>query len=253
MAETLRLELRAVAAGLSFLTRAPVGRLVAVDGDDVARSGPAFPVVGAAVGAVVGAVALALSGPLPPLAAGGLALAAGAVVTGAFHLDALADCADALGAFDRERALAIMRDHQIGAYGAVALFLDLLVKASLLAALSGGARVVAVAAAAGACARAMPVALGALLPYARAAGGTGASMAGGSKLRAAIAVALAAAIAVAARGSEGAAILGAAAAVAVLSGLFWRRRIGGVTGDVLGATAELAELAGLAVGAALIL
>ena len=253
MADALRLELRAVAAGISFLTRVPVGRLVAVGGDDVARSGPAFPLVGAAVGAAVGAVAFGLSGPLPPLAAGGLALAAGAVLTGAFHLDALADCADALGAFDRERALAIMRDHQIGAYGAVALFLDLLVKASLLAALSGGARVVAVAAAAGACARAMPVAVGALLPYARASGGTGASMAGGSKLRAVIALALAAALAVAVRGANGGAILGAAGVVAVLSGLFWRRRIGGITGDVLGATAELAELAALAVGAALIL
>ena len=70
MAEAFRLELRAVAAGISFLTRVPIGRLVAVDGDDVARSGPAFPLVGAAVGAAVGAVAFGLSGPLPPLASG---------------------------------------------------------------------------------------------------------------------------------------------------------------------------------------
>src|SRR5438105_10756168 len=141
-------ELRALAVALSFLTRVPVGRWIDLDGDDVARAGAVFPVVGAGVGAAVGGTTAALAEPLSPLLAAGLALAVGAVLTGALHLDALADTADALGARTRERALEIMRDHALGAYGAAALALDLLVKAAALAALARHERVLAVAVAA---------------------------------------------------------------------------------------------------------
>src|SRR3954468_17193195 len=99
---------RAFAGALAFLTRVPIGRWVVLDGADVARGGAFFPVVGAGIGAAVGAVA-SLGG----LLAAVLAVTAGAVLTGALHFDALADTADALGARTRERALAIMRDHQI--------------------------------------------------------------------------------------------------------------------------------------------
>ena len=112
------LELRAAAAALAFLTRIPVGRWLDLDGDDVGRARLAFPLVGAAVGAAVGAIAAALAGPFSPPLAAAIALVAGAVLTGALHLDGLADTADALGAHSRERALEIMRDHSIGTYGA---------------------------------------------------------------------------------------------------------------------------------------
>src|SRR5437588_5873798 len=149
-------ELRALAAALSFLTRVPVGRWIDLDGNDVARAGAVFPVVGAGVGAAVGGTTAALAEPLSPLLAAGLALAAGAVLTGALHLDALADTADALGARTRERALEIMREHTIGSYGAVALVLDLILKAGALASLPAPGELLRVAIVAGAVSRAAP-------------------------------------------------------------------------------------------------
>src|SRR5581483_6204617 len=120
---------RAALAAVAFLTRVPVGRVVELDGADVARGAALFP--------LVGATAFGLARVVPSLAAAGIALAVGALLTGALHLDGLADTADSLGAHTRERALEIMRDHAIGAYGAAAVALDLLVKAAALAALAG--------------------------------------------------------------------------------------------------------------------
>src|SRR5689334_3067727 len=126
---------RAAAAAVAFLTRLPVGRLAELDGEDVGRGAPLFPLVGGALGAAVGGLAALLHGPLPALPAAAVAITAGTLLTGALHLDALADTADALGGDSRERALEIMRDHAIGAFGATALALDLLVKVTALAAL----------------------------------------------------------------------------------------------------------------------
>ncbi|MDX6516540.1 MAG: adenosylcobinamide-GDP ribazoletransferase, partial [Gaiellaceae bacterium] len=84
---------RALVAALSFLTRVPVGGSLVLDGDDVARGGVAFPLVGAGIGAAVGGIATALAHSLTPLLAVALALAAGTLLTGALHLDALADSA----------------------------------------------------------------------------------------------------------------------------------------------------------------
>src|SRR5262245_48108304 len=157
---------RPLPAAVAFLTRIPVGG-ASFD----PRTGAAlFPVVGAGVGAAVGGTAYGLARIVPPLVAAGAALAVGALLTGALHLDGLADTADALGTRSREAALAIMRDHAIGSYGAVALVLDLLVKAAALAALAGRSRVVLEALAAGALSRAVPVVLGLLLPDVRREG-----------------------------------------------------------------------------------
>src|SRR5712691_8323609 len=133
--QAVRNELRGLAAALALLTRVPVGRSVVLDAADVARGAAYFPLVGAGVGAVVGGVTAALCNPLTAPLAAVLGLGAGALLTGALHLDALADTADALGATTRERALEIMREHAIGAYGAVAIGLDLLIKAGALTAL----------------------------------------------------------------------------------------------------------------------
>jgi cobalamin 5'-phosphate synthase/cobalamin synthase len=242
--------LRAAAAAVAFLTRIPVGRAVVLDAGDVARGGAAFPLVGAAVGAAVGGTAEGLVHILPALAAAGVALALGALITGALHLDALADMADALTA-GRERALAIMRDHAIGAYGASALVLDLLVKAAALAALAAHRHAVPFAIAAGALGRAAPVALGAALPGVRG-DGAGASFAGRvSRAVALIATASAAAICLAAGGLHGLELVGIAIAATLGLGLFTLRWLGGVTGDTLGATAELVETITLVSAAAL--
>src|SRR4249919_1223005 len=151
---------RAPVAAVAFLTRVPVARLVALDGADVARGAALFPLVGAAIGAAVGGTAYGFARVVPPLVAAGIALAVGALLTGALHLDGLADTADALGASSHDRALEIMRDHATGAYGATAIALDLLVKGSALGGLAGQRAVIAYAIAAGALSRAVPVALG---------------------------------------------------------------------------------------------
>src|SRR6266478_2832608 len=158
---------RAAVAAVAFLTRLPVGRLLPLGGDDVARGAVLFPVVGAGIGAAVGGTAAGLVRVVPPLAAAGIALAVGALLTGALHLDGLADTADALGARTRTRALEIMRDHATGAYGATAIALDLVVKASALSVLAEGRAVVVYAIAAGSLSRAVPVLLGLALPSVR--------------------------------------------------------------------------------------
>lgn len=236
-----RAELRALAASVCFLSRLPLGRWIAVDGQDVARAGAVFPLVGAGIGAVVGAVAFALAHVLSPWLAGVLALAAGAVLTGALHLDALADSADALGARSRERALEIMRDHAIGSYGAVAIALDLLLKAGALSALVAHGDVVRAAVSAGALSRATPVLLACVLPCARADGGLAAPLAQAGVRRASVALVLAATVAIAVAGWRGAAVATAAAALTLVLGLAMRRWLGGFTGDTLGAAVELVE------------
>jgi adenosylcobinamide-GDP ribazoletransferase len=246
-----RPELRGAAAALAFLTRVPVGRRLRLDGGDVARAGPAFPLIGAGLGAVVGGIAAILAAPLSPLMAAGLALAVGTLLTGALHLDALADTADALGAGSRQRALEVMRDHAVGAYGAVAIALDLLLKAAALAALARDDHVLAFAIAAGALSRALPVPLAAALPHARPGEGLALSLTGTASARAVAAAAIAASIAGLAAGLDGLVLAVCAAIVAVSLGVGFGRWLGGVTGDALGAAVELGETAVLIVAVAL--
>ncbi len=245
--QALRAEARGLAGAVAFLTRVPVGRWIAFDGADVARGGMFFPLVGAGIGAAVGGIADGLDGSLTSVLAATIGVAVGAVLTGALHVDALADTADALGAWTRERALEIMRDHAIGAYGAVALALALLAKVAAIAALATGGHALRFAVCAAAAGRVVPVALSAALPYARAGEGLGRVLAGGSWARVVVAAAIAAGFCV---WLHALVLLAAAAGVAIVVGIGAQRWLGGVTGDVLGASAELAELAALVVAVA---
>ena len=156
-----------------------------------------------------------------------------------------ADTADAVGGRSRERALAIMRDHAIGTYGAGALVLDVLVKAAALASLAGRSRVVLEALAAGALSRAVPVVLALALPPVRA---DGAGAAFHVAPRAVIiAIVLAAALAIPADPL----LIAVAAAGAVVMGAWLHWWLGGHTGDTLGAAVELAETAVLVAAAGL--
>jgi adenosylcobinamide-GDP ribazoletransferase len=222
-----------VREAVAFLTRLPVG-----GGRLSPRAALFFPVIGAALGALVGAVAL--SGVASPLVAAALAVALELVITGALHVDGLADSADGLAGRDREHALAIMRDHAIGAYGASALTLGLLAKT---AALAEHDELLPIAAAY-ALSRAAPLPLAAALPYARA-DGTGRAL---DRLPAWIA---AAGVALAVAAGLAAPVTIAAAAV-VVAVVWWlaRRRLNGVTGDVLGAAVELTATATLVVAIA---
>ncbi len=243
---------RAPLAAVAFLTRIPLGRWAELGPDDVGRGTAFFPLVGAAVGAVGGLVAEGLEGPLPAIAAGGLGVGLAACLTGALHLDALADSADALGAPTRERALEIMRDSRIGSFGAVALALALLVESSLLGAAAVERNAVVVFAVAGALSRAASPPLARLLPYARTEGGPGSVLSGRTPLAAvALAMLVAAGLAVGLLGWDGAAAAAVVAGVAAAGGITGRAWIGGITGDTLGAVTQVAEIGALAMLVAL--
>lgn len=238
-------------AAVAFLTRLPIGRIVPVDGRDVARAVPLFPVVGGAVGAAAGLTADLLAGPLPPLVAAAIAVGVAALLTGAMHLDALADTADGLGASTRARALEVMRDPTIGTFGATALAVVLLVDAGALAGLGASGDAALVGLAAGAASRAAMLPLAFALPSARA-GPSQAGMLAGIGLARVVAALLVAAVLALPAGVAGLAGLGAALAVSAALAVLYRRWLGGVTGDLLGAAAKLGESAALVVGLAVL-
>jgi adenosylcobinamide-GDP ribazoletransferase len=235
----VRSTLRAAAAAVTFLTILPLGRLFALDETDVARGSLFFPLVGAALGAAVGLAAVALDDVLPVFVAAALAVALEALLTGVMHLDALADTADGLGG-TRERALDIMRDAQIGSFGAVALVLDLLVKVTAVVAVIELERTVLVLTAVWAVGRAAPLVLALLLPYARPEPGSGRTLTDGAgRVRLLLGLALGIVVAIVAAGARSPALLAAAGVCVVFCCLVARARFGGVTGDVLGASVEV--------------
>jgi adenosylcobinamide-GDP ribazoletransferase len=241
----VRNELRALAAAVTLLTRLPVGVRVAIDEADIARSLAWLPLVGVGLGGAVALAGRGLEGRLDDVPAAVLIVAAWALATGAIHLDGLADSADALGAGDRERRLAIMRDPRLGSFGALALVFVVVLKISLVAAvLARGHHLWLLAIPA--VARAAASGLSATLPYARPEGTAAALVTpSGRAERLAVALATAIVVALACARLRGLLAIVAAVLVALAVGRLARRRIGGITGDILGATIELAECAAL--------
>jgi adenosylcobinamide-GDP ribazoletransferase len=243
--------LRAVAGALSFLTLVPIGRVVALEARDVARGLVLFPVVGAGLGALTGGVAVGLYPWLPAFVAAGVAHSNAVLLTGALHVDALADTFDAAGGGSRERALEIMRDSRLGTFGASALALDLVLKVGAIAALLVRGGAVPALIAAGALSRAASPSLAVLLPYPRPAPGPGGVLSGASGRAAAVAAGLGIALAVLAVGSEALWLVTATAVVTICAGVIYRHWLGGATGDCLGALTELCETTVLIVAAGL--
>ena len=238
---------RSAVAAVTFLTAVPISRSAALADRERLRDGTVlFPVVGAAVGAATGAIAWAAAFVVPPLPAAVLGVAAGALLTGALHLDGLADTADGAGAsLSGGDPSAAMHDPRLGVFGGVALVLDLALRISVLSALVVGPRFPFAAIAAGALGRAASVALLATTPYAGGSDGTGAWTRGVGLGRGLASAALAATIGVVAVGPVFGAMVIPVAAVAALIRRWSRRRLGGMTGDTLGATAELSETVAL--------
>jgi adenosylcobinamide-GDP ribazoletransferase len=238
MPASLLVDLRVAAI---FLTRLPLRWPEAADAS-LSRAMRLFPVIGALVG-LAGAVpqALALRLGAPPLVAAILALATMALLTGALHEDGLADTADGFGArADRARALAIMRDSRIGAFGAIALILVLGLRATALAAIGPAWLALPAAEALG---RAAAPVLMAWLPPARA-DGLSARTGGVAWSTAGIAALLGAAPVLLALGPlAGLAGLGLAAAGVAGLGLLASARIQGQTGDVAGSAILVAGTA----------
>jgi adenosylcobinamide-GDP ribazoletransferase len=236
---------RSAAGAVAFLTVVPIPR-VRLDDRDVARAVFFFPLVGALIGTGVALVALGLDDLLTPFLAAVVAVAFEALLTGGLHLDGLADTADGLGARERERALEIMREGTIGAFGAAALALALLLEAAAIALLLAEDGAVATLAAAFAFGRAAPLGLAWALPSARPDEGSGRILAERSpRGLLAAGIVLACGLAAGLVGLDAVALLGGAMAgtVLVAAAAAWRLR--GVTGDVLGATIQLATVGSL--------
>jgi cobalamin 5'-phosphate synthase/cobalamin synthase len=213
------------------------------DGKTVARSARWFPLVGAVLGAIEAGALWVLAPWLPAAAAAVIVVALDAALTGAMHLDGLADTADGFGGgCSREDVLRIMRDHAIGSYGAVAVVLALALKIATIAALASSVRGVYALALAPALGRWAAVLLGATRPYARPAEdtGTGAPTRWIGRTELTVAT-VTAALAAAACGLRGATAWLLAAIVTAVWGRRCARRIGGVTGDTLGVAVIAAE------------
>ncbi len=235
--------LRDVAVALVLLTRLPLPRLPASAFARQARAAWAFPLVGLAVAlpaCALGHWALAL-GLTAPLAAG-VVLAVQMLITGAMHEDGLADTADGLwGGFDRDRRLKIMGDSRIGTYGVLALVVVTGLRWTALAALlQAGAWPAAVLGSAALSRAALP-ALMTALPPARD-GGLSRGVGVPSWPVSLAALGLGAALATPAGPVIALPALAAALAVVAMA-LVARAKIGGQTGDVLGAAQQLGEAA----------
>ncbi|TFV95229.1 adenosylcobinamide-GDP ribazoletransferase [Oxalobacteraceae bacterium OM1] len=242
-------QLRLFFTALQFFTRLPVPRWVGFDPAWLHQASRYFPAVGVVVGAISCAVYIAAGIVFPPWVAVLLSTAAGIYATGAFHEDGFADTCDGFGGgMTPARVLEIMKDSRIGAYGAIGIGLLLAMKCATLAALprttTAGALLLAHP-----LSRLASVALIWRLAYVKDEGKAkplAQRMSGGEFAIACLTVALVAAAVVAIGWltvtALSAAAFAAAAAAAWLARKFVRR-IGGYTGDCLGAVQQLAEVA----------
>ena len=224
---------------VQFLTRIPVRTRAAVPHDRVL---PWLPIVGALIGALVGGVAAGLAELVPTAVAAAVAIAVGLLVTGAFHEDGLADVADAFGGgTTRERRFEILKDPRHGTYGVAALCSSVVLRVVGAASIASSSALFAGFVAAHALGRTGAVAAMGVLPPAREAG-LGADHA--RRLRpiaTTLGIAVALAIVVVVTGWWAGPLILAALAGTGAVALLAVRKIGGLTGDVLGAIEQVAE------------
>lgn len=232
-----------MAVAFQFLTRIPIP-WVALEADSLPRATKFFPLVGLVVG--FGAVLLQkvlmfhLTRPLGAV----IVLTYLVLVTGCLHEDGLADAADAFcGGWTKDQILAILKDSRIGSYGATALVLSLLARYLLLASLPME-RFAAYVISSHVLCRWSSLPLSYFLPSAREEDGQGARIAKLTSLTSLILGSLFtfAVVGVALQWSALTPVLIAILAV-VFSGLFYSKKIDGVTGDCFGATNQLTEIA----------
>lgn len=245
MRERLRQEAESFLGAVRFFTRLPVPAWVGHSTEGLNQSARYFPLVGALVGAL-GAAAYVLSSLVFPLGLSVLiSMVVTVLITGAFHEDGFADAVDGFGGgWEKAQILTIMKDSRIGSYGALGLVLILMIKFQALLALSATVIVVALIAA-HAISRGCAVALIFALDYVREdetarakplankMDAQGLALAAGFALMPALFLPWKAALA--------GVVL--AAITTSLAARYFKRRIGGYTGDCLGATQQVTEVA----------
>jgi adenosylcobinamide-GDP ribazoletransferase len=238
--------LRALHQGIAFLT--PLGGATVPGADALGW----FGVVGALIGAAVGGTWWAAAQWLPAPVAAAVAVLADVGLTGMLHLDGLADTADGLvPPLPPERRLAVMRDPRAGAFGVVAVTGALLLRFAVLSSLVPQGRTILAVAALWCTARTAMAVATVTVPYARPGGlATAFVPPGGARRRPVVpALGLPLAVGLGALGTtppaRGLLAVAAAAIGAAVVVTFARGRIGGFTGDVLGAAGVVAETLGL--------
>lgn len=238
--------LHAFRASFTFLTRIPVGGFP-YPPKTWEWISIWFPLVGGLLGAMYAAIWMGLDGHSDPTRAI-IVVTIGLLVTGGFHEDGLSDSVDALGgAYDRENVMRILKDSRVGAFGALALIVAVMLKVSLLVDLGVLAPVGLVLGQS--LSRALPVMQLGLQPYARRDDPQSKSrdVARSGRIQALIAAGWTAAIVwgAFAWGVPMAGIVGSLAAmlaVGVVLGAYFQRRAGGLTGDFMGALQQVSEL-----------
>jgi adenosylcobinamide-GDP ribazoletransferase len=248
---TARGMLSSFAVATAFFTRIPV-TTPACRAGRLADAAWAFPLVGAGIGCVAAfAFLLVQLFGLGDWPAAILALLSSVILTGALHEDGFADTADGLiGGHDRDERLAIMRDSRHGTFGVVAIVLSVLLRAAALARIGEAVYAgLALIAAHAASRSALPFAMRALEPA--RADGLGAAAGRPRTPPAIAALAIGLLITLAALGpTRGAIAFGLAGASMFALGMLAHRRIGGYTGDVLGAFQQIGEIVVLLTAAA---
>lgn len=242
-----------LARSVGFLTRLPVpGRFFEGHDGTISRAVRAFPLAGLVVAVVPGIVLVLLSS-ADPLLSVLIALTLATLLTGALHEDGLADAADGLGGGrDRDHALLIMKDSRIGAYGVVALILSFALRAAALATLMRHDAVVAALslAATAAASRAIMMAHWHALPSARQGGvaaGAGHPERGATQFGLYIGTAICMVLVVPTLGLPAALVsLLLAGAAGFGFTRFVLKKLGGHTGDTIGATQQISEIVMLA-------
>jgi len=236
--------IRDVTLATTLLTRIPLPVPADAMPSELARAQRAFPLVGAMIGLIIGLIDRSLLAMgVPPLAAAALTLGAGAALTGALHEDGLADVGDGFGGGrDRAAKLAIMRDSRIGTYGVLALLVGFSARLSALASLPVSLVIPALIVAHTLGRAVIPV-LAANMPFARDDGlGKSAGRPELSSVIIALLLAIVIALLCLSPKDSLLAMFFTAIAVSVVAALTWRQ-IGGVTGDVFGATEQVVEAA----------
>lgn len=233
--------MKSLMAAIAFLTRVPIGKIVTVDSSDVARSAGWFPLVGMLLGGVYSLAAAALKNHLPVGVVAILLVIIDAIATGALHFDGLADAADGFGGGkNREDVLRIMRDHAIGSYGGLALAAVVVLKVTTFAALLNQSDWITAVVLTPAFGRWGILLLTATLPYSR----TSKSITEGMGKRSLVWGSVAISAALITAGSLRACIaMVSVVLTATLFRFYCRSRLGGITGDTLGANLQLCESA----------
>jgi adenosylcobinamide-GDP ribazoletransferase len=235
-------------AAIEFLTILPAGRGTW----EPARAVIWFPVVGIVLAAIVGASCAGLMDVLPPLLGATLIIALWVVITGALHLDGLADTADAAFApVPRERRLKILSDVYHGTFAVVTVLLIVVIKIAALASLDARGAAAAVALAIVGGRGVLPLAIRAF-PVARACGMGAATREGATISAVVIGLAITTLAALVLLGWAGLAVVAGLIAATLIVGSWLTGRFGGLTGDSYGAIIELIDAIALVAAMALV-